>query len=186
MPKFNLGTFVKLPDFITLSCIACGMLSIFLASQQYFTWAAILLIAAAISDWLDGQVAALIRRKGRFGAELDSLADAVNFAVAPALFGYFLGLKEVFSMVVLILFTIASIARLARFNVIPKTTDYFIGLPTTYNSYALALLYFIISHTDLPWIYAKWIYLAFYLISAVLMQSTLKFLKVKGLKTKPE
>ena len=182
MPNMRFRTLIKLPDFITLTCIACGMFSIFLASQQYFTWAAILLIAAAISDWLDGQVAALIKRKGRFGAELDSLADTVNFGVAPALFGYFLGLKDLFSMAILIIFTIASVARLARFNVAKKTTNYFIGLPTTYNSYALAFLYFIIILTNLSWNFAKWIYLAFYLISSILMLSNLKILKVKGLK----
>lgn len=168
---------------MTLTCIGCGMLSIFLASKQYFTWAAILLITAAISDWLDGQVAALIKRKGRFGAELDSLADVVNFGVAPALFGYFLGLKDVLSMAILIIFTIASVARLARFNLSKKTTNYFIGFPTTYNSYALAFLYFVISFSNLSWVFAKWIYFAFYLISSILMLSTLKVPKVKGLKT---
>ena len=46
---------------------------------------------AAVLDGIDGRVARLIKGQSKFGAELDSLADFVNFGVAPALILYFVG-----------------------------------------------------------------------------------------------
>jgi CDP-diacylglycerol--serine O-phosphatidyltransferase len=167
-------TLIKISDFVTLASVACGMLSIILVSKQNFDTAAVLLMLAAFLDWLDGEVAALIKRKGRFGAELDSLADAVSFGAAPALFGYFLGLKDILSIIILIIFAMASILRLARFNVIKKMVGYFIGLPTTANGIGLPLLYLILKFTNLPWNTSKWIFLAYFLLASILMVSSLK------------
>jgi len=182
MPKVRFRTLIKIPDFVTLSSVLCGMLSIFLASKYHFTGAALLLIAAAFFDWLDGEVATLIKRKGRFGSELDALADAVNYGVAPALFGYFLGLSGILSMGILIIFTMASVLRLARFNVIKKTYNYYIGLATTTNAVGLPILYFLITLANFPWSISKWIYLLYFAISSVLMVSSIRIPSLKILR----
>ena len=44
--------------------------------------------AAGVLDGIDGRVARLLKGTSRFGAELDSLADFVNFGCAPALILY--------------------------------------------------------------------------------------------------
>ena len=49
---------------------------------------------AALLDGIDGRVARMLKGTSRFGAELDSLADFVNFGVAPALILYFWGLHD--------------------------------------------------------------------------------------------
>jgi len=182
MPKVRFKTLIKTPDYVTLASVLCGMLSIFFASKYHFIGAALLLMAAAFFDWLDGEVATLIKRKGRFGSELDSLADAVSFGVAPALFGYFLGLNGFISMSVLILFTMASILRLARFNVIKKSYNYYIGLATTVNAVGLPILYFLITLANLPWSTAKWIFLFYFTLASVLMVSSIKVPTIKLLR----
>ena len=74
---------------------------------------------AALLDGIDGRVARMLKGTSKFGAELDSLADFVNFGVAPALIIYFWGLHELKSVgwIAALVFAICSALRLARFNV---------------------------------------------------------------------
>ena len=70
-------------------------------------------------DGIDGRVARMLKGTSRFGAELDSLADFVNFGVAPALILYFWGLHELGNAgwIAAMVFAICAGLRLARFNV---------------------------------------------------------------------
>ena len=74
---------------------------------------------AAALDGIDGRVARLIKGQSRFGAELDSLADFVNFGCAPALILYLWGLHELGNVgwIAAMVFAICGALRLARFNV---------------------------------------------------------------------
>jgi CDP-diacylglycerol--serine O-phosphatidyltransferase len=80
----------------------------------------------------------MLKGTSRFGAELDSLADFVNFGVAPALILYFWGLHELKSAgwIAALVFAICAALRLARFNVMIEDPDrpawaanYFVGVP---------------------------------------------------------
>jgi CDP-diacylglycerol--serine O-phosphatidyltransferase len=57
-------------------------------------WAVAAIVFAAVLDGVDGRVARMIKGQSKFGAELDSLADFVNFGVAPGLILYFWQLHE--------------------------------------------------------------------------------------------
>lgn len=168
----DIFTLIKLPDFFTLGSVACGIFSIVSAYRGNFALAAILLLAAAFLDWLDGEVAGLIKRQGLFGAELDSLADVISFGVAPIFFAYFMGLNDILAIIILILFTCASVLRLARFSVIKTNSFFYLGLPTTANAILLPLLYLGLYLTNVPWGISRWIYLVYFLVSAILMDST--------------
>ena len=76
-------------------------------------------IFAIVLDALDGRLARYLKGTSRFGAELDSLADFVNFGVAPAILVYFWSLNSLrtFGWVVSLLLAIGCALRLARFNV---------------------------------------------------------------------
>ncbi|MEI9900990.1 MAG: phosphatidylcholine/phosphatidylserine synthase [Hyphomicrobium sp.] len=95
-------------------------------------------VFAALLDGIDGRVARLLKASSRFGAELDSLADFVNFGVAPAFLIFTWGLGDLKSLgwICVMIFALASALRLARFNVAldedkPKwQTAYFSGMPT--------------------------------------------------------
>ena len=52
------------------------------------------IVFAAALDGIDGRVARMIKGQSQFGAELDSLADFVNFGCAPGLILYLWGLHE--------------------------------------------------------------------------------------------
>ena len=73
------------PNVITLLALCAGLTAIRLAFEGRTELALGAIVFAAILDGIDGRVARMIKGQSRFGAELDSLADFVNFGVAPAL-----------------------------------------------------------------------------------------------------
>ena len=77
------------PNLITSLAACCGITSISLSSEGRFWPALWALLVACICDGIDGRVARLLNASSKLGAELDSLADFVNFGVAPAMFMYF-------------------------------------------------------------------------------------------------
>src|SRR6266568_775410 len=107
------------PNLITLLALCAGLTAIRLAIEQKLEWAVAAIVFAALLDGIDGRVARMLKGTSRFGAELDSLADFVNFGVAPALILYFWGLHELKSAgwIAALVFAICAGLRLARFNV---------------------------------------------------------------------
>ncbi len=170
----RLRDLVKLPDIVSLVSVICGIFSMLLSINGRFTYAANFLIAAVFCDWVDGKIAALMNRKEKFGIEMDSLSDTISFAVAPVIFGYFIGLSDIYSIIILIIFASASILRLARFNIAKMESHFDIGLPTTVNGIGIPAVYFLIGFSGFPWAGAKWIYLSYFLLSSVLMVSSVR------------
>jgi CDP-diacylglycerol--serine O-phosphatidyltransferase len=111
----------------------CGYLSIWCSIRGTFETAAILVIAAAVLDMLDGRVARLTNSTSEFGSEYDSLADLVSFGLAPAVLAYSWGLADFHRLgwLASFLFVVCGSMRLARFNIQTKVVDkrYFVGLP---------------------------------------------------------
>jgi CDP-diacylglycerol--serine O-phosphatidyltransferase len=108
-----------LPNLITLLALCAGLTAIRVAVEGKMEWAIAAIVVAALLDGIDGRVARMLKGTTRFGAELDSLADFVNFGVAPALILYFWGLAELRSAgwIASLVFAICAGLRLARFNV---------------------------------------------------------------------
>src|ERR1017187_4166092 len=108
-----------LPNLITLLALCAGLTAIRLAVENKLELALAAIVFAALLDGIDGRIARLLKGTSRFGAELDSLADFVNFGVAPALILYFWGLHELKSAgwIAALVFAICAALRLARFNV---------------------------------------------------------------------
>jgi CDP-diacylglycerol--serine O-phosphatidyltransferase len=126
------------PNIITLLALCAGLTAIRLAVEDRLEWALAAIVFAAALDGIDGRVARMLKGTSRFGAELDSLADFVNFGVAPALILYFWGLNELKSAgwIAAMVFAICAGLRLARFNVMMEDPDrpawagaYFVGMP---------------------------------------------------------
>ena len=108
-----------LPNMITLLALCAGLTAIRLSMEDKLEWALAAIVFAGVLDGIDGRVARMLKGTSRFGAELDSLADFVNFGVTPALILYFWGLHELHSAgwIVALVFAICAALRLARFNV---------------------------------------------------------------------
>ncbi|HXF88872.1 MAG TPA: CDP-diacylglycerol--serine O-phosphatidyltransferase [Xanthobacteraceae bacterium] len=127
-----------LPNLITLLALCAGLTAIRLAIEHKFEWALYAIVFAALLDGLDGRLARMLKGTSRFGAELDSLADFVNFGVAPALILFQWGLNEYGSVgwIASLVFALCVGLRLARFNVLaddPRrpawAANFFIGVP---------------------------------------------------------
>ena len=127
-----------LPNLITLLAMCAGLTAIRMAVENRLDLALAAIAFAALLDGIDGRVARMLKGTSRFGAELDSLADFVNFGVAPALILYLWGLHELKSAgwIAALVFAICAALRLARFNVMiddPNkpawAANFFTGIP---------------------------------------------------------
>src|SRR6266516_5398775 len=127
-----------LPNLITLLALCAGLTAIRLAVEDKLEWAVAAIVFAAMLDGVDGRLARMLKGTSRFGAELDSLADFVNFGVAPALMLYFWGLQELghLGWIAAMVFAISTGLRLARFNVMIDDPNkpawaakFFMGMP---------------------------------------------------------
>jgi len=127
-----------LPSLVTLLALCAGLTSIRMSIEMRYDWAIAAVAIAAALDGIDGQVARFLKSTSRFGAELDSLADFVNFGVAPAILLFTWALDEAgsFGWIVALIFAISAALRLARFNVAlsgPTRPEwqawYFVGVP---------------------------------------------------------
>lgn len=126
------------PNLITVLAICAGLTGIRLAFEGKFESAIVMVLLAAFLDGIDGRIARMLKATSRFGAELDSLADSINFGAAPALVLYAYLLHEAHSLgwIAALSFAIACCLRLARFNVMISASedsgwrgDYFVGVP---------------------------------------------------------
>ena len=146
---------------------------------QKAIWAVIL---AGILDGLDGRVARMLKAQSRFGAELDSLSDAVSFGVAPALILFLWSLQQAprLGWFAALAFAVCMALRLARFNAridMPdqphKSAGFLTGVPAPVGAgLAFMPMYlWIASGNDLfrrPEIVGGWlVVVAFLLISSV-------------------
>jgi CDP-diacylglycerol--serine O-phosphatidyltransferase len=127
-----------IPNLLTLLALCLGLTAIRLAFEDQIQWAVSAIAAAAVLDGLDGRIARALKGTSRFGAELDSLADFVDFGVAPAIVLYVFGLHELKSLgwFAALIFAIACALRLARFNVMIEDAEqpawrsyFFVGMP---------------------------------------------------------
>ena len=135
--KFELSLNQLLPNMMTIAAICLGVTAIKHGFESKFQSAVQLILLAGVLDGLDGRVARLLKSDSKLGAELDSLADVLNFGLAPPFVLYFWALQDVkgigwFSVQI---FVVCCVVRLARFNVTSKSEDefnsngYFVGVP---------------------------------------------------------
>ena len=138
------------PNLVTSLAACAGITSISLASEGRFLPALYALLVACICDGMDGRIARLLNASSKLGAELDSLADFVNFGVAPAMFMYFWmtggpdhtleGVKIASPLIRIVLgcslyYAMCDCFRLARFNTmleqptLPYWKHFFTGVP---------------------------------------------------------
>lgn len=107
-----------LPNAVTALALCSGLTGIRFAILGNWEAAVLMVLAAAVLDGIDGRIARLVRAESRFGAELDSLSDAISFGVAPALILYLWSLQALgrFGWLVALLHALFCALRLARFN----------------------------------------------------------------------
>lgn len=159
--KLQRGVII-LPSAFTLGNLFFGVYAIVAASRGDYLWAGWFIIFAGVLDMLDGRVARFTRTGSAFGAELDSLVDAISFGVAPGyiMFQLFFADDVGWSWILSFVYITAVVVRLARFNVEQggEAKRFFHGLPSPAAGMTLASYYpfsqtpFFASYlSDLPW-----------------------------------
>ncbi len=128
-----------IPNAITLTSMCLGLTALRLSYiREDIYYSLVLLLIAAILDGIDGKIARKLKVESPTGAQLDSLADFLNFCVTPALIAFEWHLKELyfFGWAATLIFLVGGAYRLARFNVMYAngvenvSTNYFVGAPT--------------------------------------------------------
>ena len=185
------------PNLVTLLALCAGLTGIRMAFENRYGLALAAIVFAAILDGIDGRLARLLKGTSRFGAELDSLADFVNFGVAPALILYFWGLHDLKSAgwIAAMAFAICAGLRLARFNVMIDDPDrpvwagnFFVGIPAPAGA-IIVLLPLYAAFLGLPRsAFLTWAMLVYTLAIAALMVSRLPVFSGKrfGTRVPPE
>lgn len=194
----NVFQMLRLPDLVSLLNLICGISSIAVAAQATvqaatsqtaaaqngFVLALILLLIAAIADGADGYIARRFKG-GELGEQLDSLADAISFGVAPALLIYLqfgqinhlVGDPDPLVALFPVFYAICGVLRLARFNSMSSSKTGFEGLPITAGCVML-VTYMLLSENLVKIDFL----LALTLCLSILMVSSVNYPKIKNVR----
>lgn len=185
------------PNMVTLLGLCAGLSAIRFALNDRWELAVTFIVIAAFIDGLDGRLARLLKSTSKFGAELDSLTDFVNFGVTPAIILYLWKVDELhirgLGWALALLFIICMAIRLARFNTMaedverPKWADrFFTGVPAPAGA-GLLLLPMILSFQCGEGLWTKPEFVSTYMaIIALLLVSTLPTFSGKKIRIRHE
>lgn len=138
---------------LTYIGFASGVTGMFCASTRHLRLAVFFLAFSGLCDMFDGKIARTKKNRTddekSFGIQIDSLCDVVCFGVLPIQICFKLGMKHIYSMIILILYGLAGVIRLGYFNVMEakrqsetsENRKYYQGLPITSMAIALPLLF---------------------------------------------
>ena len=137
---------------LTYISLCISVVGIHFAMSGKPVFAFICLMTSGFCDMLDGPIARTKARNDEekeFGIQIDSLTDLVCFGVFPAVIAYSLGMKNSFSVLILLLYVLCAMIRLAYFNVQEssrqkQTTDkrkYYSGMPVTTSAIIFPLVF---------------------------------------------
>ena len=204
--RLRRGMFL-LPSLFTVGNIAAGFFSITQTmmalagagdAPKHLDWAAIAILFAIPFDALDGRIARMTNTCSDFGKELDSLADAITFGVAPSLLALIWGFHFLPDSInpqlhedllhagafICFLFLIGGVSRLARFNIshdpLPRNPGrpdrkYFVGMPIPAAAGLLAAtVHFCGGYPVYEW-WVALIWIGIVGVSGFLMVSTWRF-----------
>ncbi len=179
----------RLANFLTISSLFFGFISIIFSLENHFTFASWSIIFSVIFDGLDGQIARNNPVPSEFGKELDSLVDVVSFGIAPSVLGYIFIYRHFsfWATLALFIYLFCVVMRLARYNITPheQLVSYFYGLPTTVSGGLLASFILIYRKgkdvSPLP-PFIPMIFLFLVLLLSYLMVSRVRYLNLDGLK----
>jgi len=170
------------PNAVTALALCSGLTGIRFAIGGEWERAVLMILVAGVLDGLDGRVARMMRGESRFGAELDSLSDAISIGVSPALIIYLWAMVELprFGWMCALIYAVFCALRLARFNAAidlkdqpHKSAGFLTGVPAPAGAgLAMLPLYLWIWSGDAtfrtPWLVALWVaFIAFLMVSSL-------------------
>lgn len=172
-----------IPNTITSCNLLCGSVAVYMATQNEFIWAFVLILAGAFFDFFDGLSARLLKTPSPIGIQLDSLADDITFGLAPSmmLFCYTQPIIGWWSVLALIMAAFSAL-RLAKFNVDERQHDSFIGLATPANAIFWGGLCCLPGEVLLANHWLAWVLIGISLLSCYLLNAEIPFFSFKSFK----
>jgi len=179
------------PNAVTSLALCSGLTGIRFAISGDWQLAVVMILVAAALDGVDGQVARMLRGTSRFGAELDSLSDAISFGVSPALILYLWSLTDAprFGWVCALVFAVFCALRLARFNAHIDSTEhprklagFLTGVPAPAGAIGAMLPLYLWFVTGAPWLRSPWVVAPWLALIALLMVSSIATYSWKSLR----
>lgn len=179
------------PNAVTALALCSGLSAVRFAIGGQWELAVALILVAGALDGIDGRIARLLRGESRFGAELDSLSDAISFGVAPALILYLWSLQHLprLGWTCALVLAVFCALRLARFNAQiddddqpRKSAGFNTGVPAPAGAGLALLPMFLWFCTGEPRLASPWIVAPWTALVAVLMVSSLATFSWKSLK----
>lgn len=197
-PKNNsrkeLSITLLFPNFVTLLALCIGLSAIRFALAGKWELAAASVITAAVLDGMDGRIARLLKATSDFGAQLDSLADIINFGVVPAVVLYLWTLDDLNrrGWAAVLFFAVCCAIRLARFNSAiaqPKpawTEKFFVGMAAPMGA-CMSIFFMVLSFEfDNPIFKSPELNAANLILIGLLMASRVPTFSIKKLAVKHE
>ncbi len=186
--KLPVFEFVNRAMPVTFAAVICGLLGMWLALCGRVDAGMICLMMAGIFDMFDGPIArgkkGRVDDEKRFGIELDSLADVINFGFVPPVMLFSCGLNAWYYIPLFMFYLLAGIVRLAYFNVMAlrsvddaESLDHYIGIPITSAAGVFPLFWMIAR--SLPDVFAKALLATSMFIMAILFISPIRIPKVR-------
>lgn len=147
-----------LPNTITMLSLVSGCTAIIFSFDPVLVhFAPWMVVFSALFDFMDGFTARMLKAYSELGKQLDSLADAVSFGVAPAMIAFqiirqiiltqdasfsftALSFQQFLMLLPALVFPVFSVLRLARFNLDSSQTLSFKGLPTPGSALVIVFL----------------------------------------------
>ena len=174
--NFQYVKYLNIPNGITLSSLIIGFVSFIVALQNDFKLALTLLAIAIFFDRIDGMIARKMKSQSEFGKQLDSFSDFYNFCILPPILAYLIGFNSLSSIIVMLLYIVSGVGRLAHFNISAMEEvdgkKYFSGIPTT-----LSASWFLIAVSVMqiiPMLDFKIIFYLFFIGLSILMVSPIR------------
>jgi CDP-diacylglycerol--serine O-phosphatidyltransferase len=193
-PRKDLPLTRLLPNMLTLLSLCSGLTAMRYALHQQWHEAVLAIVAAGIFDMLDGRIARMLNIASKFGAELDSLSDAISFGVAPGFIMYEWALRDDTNLgwIAVLVYAVCTAMRLARFNTMLEdqtaplwAKSYFTGVPAPGGAgLAILPLIFVLQFGETAQLPTPVISLWLIMIGGS-MVSRLPTLSLKGLRVKP-
>lgn len=154
--------------------------------ENSINWAISCLMIAGICDLFDGVIARKCKRteeEKNFGIQLDSLVDTISFIALPVTILLKMQMNSWYQLIIIILFAICGIARLAYFNISVEDNNtpvkYYSGLPVTYTALIFPVFYllkYVVSVDIFNILYTVLVF-----IVAILNILNIKIIKPKGI-----
>jgi CDP-diacylglycerol--serine O-phosphatidyltransferase len=179
MGKIKLFT---IPNSISYWALLLSWISILVLIKGNFYTSLGIALLAFVADFLDGYVARRLNQESNLGRQIDGFVDIFIYLIFPALVFYLhFGLQDLISIIVIYVFILAGVFRLARFNIIGyvKTSAFkgYQGLPVVFSYLVILLLCLFSPHlTNSIFIVFSWFLI---LLQGILMLRTFVFPKPK-------